>query len=55
MTARNLRAALTAILLGTAAAAAAVTLAVPAQAAVSFKVGKTVYLSVKGSVPAAKK
>jgi len=39
MTARKLRAALTAILLGTAAAAAAVTLAVPAQAAVSFKVG----------------
>ena len=39
MTARNLRAALTAILLGTATAAATVTLVAPAQAAVSFKVG----------------
>jgi len=39
MTARTLRAALTAILLGTAAAAATVTLSAPAQAAVSFKVG----------------
>ena len=39
MTARNLRATLTAILLGTATAAATVTLVAPAQAAVSFKVG----------------
>jgi len=39
MTARNLRATLTAILLGTATAAATVTLVAPAQAAVTFKVG----------------
>jgi len=39
MTARNLRATLTAILLGTATAAATVTLVAPAQAAVSFKIG----------------
>jgi hypothetical protein len=39
MTVRSLRAALTAILLGTAAVAATVALVAPAQAAVSFKVG----------------